>query len=65
LSSYSKVITEVTTEMPRLYTIFLRLDFAGKLNGAAEQQQFFGERGLTGIRVRDNSECAAAGDRLG
>lgn len=49
----------------RLHAILLRLDFAGKLNGAAEQQQLFGERRLTRVRVGDNSECAAAGDRLG
>ena len=48
-----------------LDAILLRLDFAGELNGAAEQQQLFGERRLTRVRVRDNSECAAAGDRLG
>jgi len=27
------------------------LDGTGKLNGAAEQQQLFGEGGLTGVRV--------------
>ena len=74
--SYSKVITEVTTEMPRSRSISiqservctrfsLRLDLAGELDGAAEQQQLFGQRGLAGVRVRDDREGAAAGDRLG
>ncbi len=48
-----------------LDAVLLRLDFAGKLDGAAEQQQLFGQRRLAGIRVGDNSKGAAAGDRLG
>jgi len=47
-----------------LDAILLGLDLAGELNRAAEQQQFFCERGLTGVRVRDDREGAAAGDRL-
>ena len=41
------------------------LILTGKLDRSAEQQQFFSERGLTRVRVRDNSKGAAAGDRLG
>lgn len=40
--------------------VLLGLDLAGKLNGATEQQQLFGERGLAGVRVRDDREGAAA-----
>ena len=39
-----------------------RLDVTGKLNGAAEQQQLLGQRGLAGVRVRDDRERAPAGD---
>ena len=39
-----------------------RLDRAGKLNGAAEQQQLFGQRRLAGIRVRNDRERAPVGD---
>jgi hypothetical protein len=31
----------------------------GKLNGAPEQQQFFGLGGLAGVGVRNDRECAA------
>lgn len=48
-----------------LNAILLRFHFTSKLNCSAEQQQLFGQRRLTGVRVRDNSKCAAAGDRLG
>jgi hypothetical protein len=72
LSPYSKVITEVTTEMPRSRSIFIQservsaavpscaLHLAGELDGAAEQQQLFGQRRLAGVRVRDDREGAAA-----
>lgn len=33
-------------------------------DGAAEQQQFFGERRLTSVGVRDDGECPALGHRL-
>jgi hypothetical protein len=36
------------------------LDRAGQLNGTAEQQQLFGQRGLAGVGVRDDGEGAAA-----
>ena len=36
-----------------------------KLDRAAEQQQLFGERRLAGVGMRDDRECAAAGDRIG
>ena len=49
----------------RLDPVLLRLDFAGKLDRAAEQQQFFGQRRLTRIRVGNNSKGATAGNRLG
>ena len=44
---------------------FLALDGAGHLNGAGEQQQLFGERGLTGVRVGDDGEGAAVGHFFG
>ncbi len=48
-----------------LDAILLRLHLTGKLDRSAEQQQFFRKRGLTRVRVRNNSKGAAAGDRLG
>src|SRR5207302_5332729 len=39
-----------------------RLDRAGELNGAAEQQQLFGQRRLAGVRVRNDRERAPVGD---
>ena len=39
-----------------------RPHFARHLDGAAEPQQLFGERGLAGIRVGNDGEGAAAGD---
>ena len=68
---YSKVITEVVTEMPRCCSIFIqserarrrspaRLDLAGEMDRAAEQQQLLGQRRLAGVRVRDDREGAAA-----
>ena len=38
------------------------LDRAGHLDGAAEQQQLLGERGLAGVRVRDDRERASPSD---
>ncbi len=38
------------------------LDRAGHLDRAAEQQQLLGQRGLAGVRVRDDREAAAAVD---
>jgi len=38
------------------------LDGAGQLDGTAEEQQFFGQRGLAGIRVRDDRKGAPLGD---
>ena len=49
----------------RLHAVLLCLDFAGKLDGAAEQQQLFRQRGLAGVRVGNDGEGAAAGNRLG
>ena len=40
------------------------LDRARHLDRAAEEQQLLGERGLAGVRVRDDREAAAAGDFL-
>ena len=37
-----------------------RLDRAGLTNRAAVEQQLFGQRGFTGVRVRDDGECAPA-----
>ena len=36
------------------------LDGAGELNGATEQQQFLGQGGLAGIRMRDDRKGAPA-----
>jgi hypothetical protein len=43
----------------------LGLDLSGKLDRAAEQQQLFGERRLTGVGMRDDRERAAPADFLG
>ena len=40
----------------------LALDRAGGLNAAGIEQQLLGKRGLTGVRVADNRECAARRD---
>ena len=37
------------------------LDRAGQLDGAAEQQQLLGQRGLAGVRVRDDREACGGG----
>ena len=69
----SKVITEVTTEMPRSRSMPIQSDrvrrrspFArtepGELDRAAGAQQALGQRGLAGVGVRDDREGAAAGD---
>ena len=42
-----------------LHAVLLGLDLAGKLDGAAEQQQLLGQRRLAGVRVRNDRECAA------
>ena len=71
--SYSNVITEVTTEMPRSRSIaiqservlrlsLLRLDLAGKLDRAAEQQELLGQRGLAGVGMGDDRKRAPAPD---
>lgn len=40
----------------------LALDRAGGLNATGIEQQFLGKRGLTGVRVADDRECAARRD---
>ena len=40
----------------------LALDRASSLDAAGIEQQFLGKRGLTGVRVADNRECAARRD---
>src|SRR5207248_11298159 len=40
----------------------LRLDLARELDRAAEQQQLLGERGLTGVGMRDDREGAPVRD---
>ena len=73
MPSCSKVITELVTEMPRSCSISIQservrrrspraLHVAGQLDGAAEQQQLLGQRGLAGVRVRDDRERAPARD---
>ena len=39
-----------------------RLDLAGELDRAAEQQQLLGERGLAGVGMGDDGEGAPPGD---
>ncbi len=41
-----------------------RLHRARELDGAAEQQQLLGERGLAGVGMRDDRKRAACGDGL-
>jgi hypothetical protein len=48
-----------------LAAIGLGAHFAGELNGAAEQQQLFSQRGLARVRVRDDRESASARDGVG
>src|SRR5260370_575712 len=36
----------------------LGLDLAGQIDGAAEQQQLLGQRGLAGVRMRDDGKGA-------
>jgi hypothetical protein len=50
---------------PRMNAVLLRLDLAGELDRAAEQQQLFGERGLARVGVGDDRKCAAARDFAG
>ena len=38
----------------------LGLDLPGQIDGAAEQQQFLGQRGLAGVRMRDDGKGAPA-----
>ena len=45
-----------------LAAIGLGAHFAGELDRAAEQQQLLGQRGLAGVRVRDDREGAPARD---
>ena len=40
--------------------VALRLDLAGELDGAAEQEELLGQRRLAGVGVRDDREGAAA-----
>ena len=66
---YSKVITLVATLIPRCRSISMKSLVAcfwsycslrpGRLDGAAEQQEFLGKGCFTGIRVRDNGEGLA------
>jgi hypothetical protein len=41
---------------------FARFDRSGHLNGSAEKQELFRERGFTRVRMADDAECAAAFD---
>ena len=69
--SYSKVITEVTEirarfsisiQSDRAPAFALGLDLPGQLDGAAEQQELFGQGGLAGIGMRDDRKGAPARD---
>src|SRR5262249_15623513 len=42
-----------------------RLDLAGELDGAAEEQQLLGQRRLAGVGMRDDGEGAPARDLAG
>ena len=42
--------------------VFLALDDAGLVDGASVEQEFFGQCGLTGVRVRDDRKGAPALD---
>jgi hypothetical protein len=42
--------------------VALGLDVTGELDRAAEQQELFGQRGLAGVRMRDDGEGAPAPD---
>jgi len=48
-----------------LRPLALGLDLARKIDGAAEQQQFLGQRGLAGVRMRDDRKGTPARDLLG
>ncbi len=48
-----------------LAAVGLGAHLAGKLDGAAEEQQLLGQRGLAGVRVRDDREGAPAGSFVG
>src|SRR3989344_2692134 len=52
-------MTEEVTEMPRCLA---SLDRTRELDGAAEQQQLFGERGLARVGMGDDGEGATPGD---
>ena len=45
--------------------VFSGRDGAGEMDGVAVKEEFFRERGLTRVRVRNDREGAAAGDFLG
>ena len=45
--------------------VALRLDVTGELDGAAEQQELLGQRGLAGVGMRDDGEGAPALDFIG
>ena len=49
----------VGTRAPAIAT---RLDLAGKLDRAAEQQELFGQRGLSGVGVGNDRESAPSSD---
>ena len=48
-----------------LAAVALGADLTGELDGAAEQQELFGQGRLAGVGVRDDREGAAAGDGVG
>ena len=43
------------------FAYFVRFHGTSHVNGATEEEEFFGKGGLTGIGVRDNGECASLG----
>ena len=48
-----------------LDAVALRLDLAGELDRAPEKQELLGQRGLAGVRMRDDGEGAPARDGVG
>ena len=67
-------MTEVTADAPlaldlhpvgaRIHAVLLGFHLTGQLNRAAKQQQLLRQCGLAGVRVRDDRERPAAGDRV-
>ena len=42
-----------------MFFYFIAFNGTGSLNGSAKKQKFFCKGGFSGVRVANNSECAA------